>query len=353
MFAVVMAGGAGTRFWPLSRKNRPKQLLPLWDGRTLMELTVERLRPLVPLERLLVVTGRHLAEATAKALPDLPEDNLIVEPSARNTMPCIALAASEIRRRESKACLGVFSADHFVRDEEAFRESCRLGFEAAEQGRIATLGIQPTHPETGFGYICSTPGDEPVLAVDRFVEKPDRETAERYFASGDYLWNGGMFFVRVRRLLAELATHMPETHRGLMEIAAALEDGRDAAAACAARVYPTLPRISIDYGVMEKADDVVTLRGDFGWNDVGSWSSLADYRESDDAGNVADGTIILHDAHENIIVGDSDHAIAVIGVDNLVVVQSGNAILVVPRERAQDVREAITALEEQKLERFL
>ena len=357
--AVILAGGSGQRLWPASRRDRPKQFLPLGanPGESLLAATRRRLGHLCPPERIAVVTAATQAALARAALPDLPAGAILAEPVARNTAAALGLAAVFLRHRDPGAVLGALPADHHITDEARFVALAEQAFALAEQRDvIVTIGITPTRPETGFGYlqVGEPHGDGDVFTVRRFVEKPTVELARRYVAAGDYLWNGGMFFFRAERLLADIERHMPETAAGLRTIAQALQEhGEAAAAAVAARVYPTLPAVSIDHGVMEHADGMVTLRGDFGWNDVGSWAALADYRPKDANGNVTQGTAVLHDAANNIVVGDTDHAIALIGVQDLVVVQSGNSILVVPRERAQEVREVVSALQGQALDPYL
>ncbi len=354
-FAVVLAGGSGNRLWPASRTGRPKQFLALGadSATSLLAATVRRLGSLEPL----VVAGAAHMDRVRADLPELPEDAFLAEPIGRNTAAAIGLAAIHLRHRDPDAVMGVLPADHHIGDPAGFAAVVDRAFEvAAAHDVIVTVGIVPTRAATGFGYLelgAPLPGADDVATVARFVEKPDRETAERYLAGGRHLWNGGMFFLTARRLLAELAAHMPDTHRALTEIGDALERGRAEATEAAARLYPALPSISIDYGVMEKTTGVVALRGDFGWHDVGSWAALADYRPADRDGNVVAATAVVHDAHRNVVVGDPDRVIAVIGVDDLVVVQSGDAVLVVPRQRAEEVRAAVDALSEKDLTRFL
>jgi mannose-1-phosphate guanylyltransferase len=355
-YAVILAGGTGTRLWPASRRKTPKQFLPLGSraGESLLVATSRRLAA-VPGGRIVVAAESQIEDVRAH-LPDLPAEALLGEPVGRNTAAAMGLAAVHLLHRDADAVMGVIPSDHHVADEAGFGETIDRAFGVAERRDvIVTIGIVPTRPATGYGYVqLGDALEDGAFAVRRFVEKPDPDTARGYLASGDYLWNGGMFFVGANRLLAELRAHMPETHASLEEISSALrEGGRDAAQAAAARVYPSLPAVSIDYGVMEHATDVVTLRGDFGWNDVGSWSSLAEYRDCDASGNVVAGEAILHNAHDNIVVGDADHVVAVVGVRDLVVVQSGNAVLVVPRRRAQQVRNVVDALEKRKLDQFL
>lgn len=367
-YAVILAGGGGHRLWPASRKASPKQFLPLGAraGEPLLAATWRRLDGLCPAERTVVVTAREQAALVRETLPGLPADNVLAEPAARNTAAALGLAAVHLIRRDPGAVLGALPADHHIADQAAFAAVAGQAFDlAAQRDVIVTIGIVPTRPEAGFGYLHlgapldgeaggALPGARGALRVQRFVEKPDPATAEAYLASGEYLWNAGMFFVSARRLLRDIERFLPETFAGLQAIGQALEEGgAGAAAAAAAEVYPGLPKISIDHGVMERAGDVATLRGDFDWNDVGSWAALADYRPADGAGNVVQGTTVLHDAGDNIVVGDQDHVIALVGVTGLVVVQAGNGILVVPRERAQDVREAVAALQRRGLARHL
>lgn len=377
--AVILAGGSGHRLWPASRKARPKQFLPLGadTGESLLVATRRRLDTLCPAERILVVTARDQAEMVRAALPELPAHNILAEPAARNTAAALGLAAVHLLHRDRDAILGALPADHHIADSARFAAVAGRAFElASERDVIVTIGIVPTRPERGFGYLAlggalapgagdlgRPDGDDAragdaaghgAVWVERFVEKPSLEAARGYFESGAYLWNAGMFFVSARRLLRDIEALMPATFAGLDAIATALREGGEAAAAARAEeVYPGLPGISIDHGVMEHAQSVVTLPGDFGWNDVGSWAALADYRAADEHGNIVQGTAVLHHARDNIVVGDNDHVVTLIGVEGLVVVQSGNGILVVPRERAQEVREAVAALQRRGLDRHL
>jgi mannose-1-phosphate guanylyltransferase len=353
--AVVLAGGGGTRLWPASRRRTPKQLLALGKvaGETLLAATCRRLASVVGPGCLWIVTAADQAEAVAEAVPNLARDRILAEPCARNTAAAIGLAAVHIAAVDDSAVLAVVPADQTIGDEAMYQDVLRRAFAIADaQDAIVTIGIRPTGPETGFGYLepgsPATPdGARPVV---RFVEKPDRATAESYVAAG-YLWNGGTFFFRARRILAELMRHLPGLGDGLAEIARTVTASGDFAAETA-RIYPHLPAISIDYGVMERARGILVVEGDFGWNDVGSWGALADVRPADADGNVAAGPLVAVDAHGNVVSTDSG-MVALVGVTGLVVVRAGNAVLVVPRERAQDVRDIVKQLERTGQEEYL
>ncbi len=349
---VILAGGSGTRLWPASRRSRPKQFLPL--GKRTDESLIAATARRVAGNSVWVVTAADQVPLVRAALPALAPDSIIAEPAARNTAAALGLAAVHLVHRDPDAIMGALPADQHVADEDGFARVAAEAFDlAARKDVIVTVGIVPTHPETGFGYLqVGAPVDGNAREVARFVEKPDRATAEAYLASGDYLWNGGMFFVRARRLLDDIARLMPETGQVLDAIARALDNSPAEAEKVTAARYPGVPKISIDYGVMEKTTGVVTIPGDFGWSDVGSWTALADYRPADDAGNVVQGNAVLCDAAGNVVVSDPDCAVALVGVRDLVVVQSGDAVLVVPRDRAQDVRDAVAALDAAGLERF-
>jgi mannose-1-phosphate guanylyltransferase len=356
-YAVIMAGGGGTRLWPASRRDRPKQLLSLGTGdEPLLAATARRVEAVGARDRIVVVTAANQAAGVRSALPWLATANLLAEPAGKNTAAALGLAAVYLCERDADAVMAALPADHHIADEAAFAQVLQSAFAVAEASDvIVTIGIAPSRPETGFGYLeLGAARDDGAREVVRFVEKPDAATAERYLAAGNYLWNGGMFIVRASRLLGEIERHMPETHAGLQSIRTALrERGAAAAAEVTTVVYPALPSVSIDYGVMERAADVVTLPGRFGWNDVGAWTALADYRPADRGGNVTVGRVVIHDAERNIVVADGDNLTAVVGVSDLVVVRDGNAVLVLPRERAQDVREVVAELQRRKLDEYL
>jgi len=349
VYAVIMAGGAGTRFWPASRAERPKQLLPLAGDpdEVLLAATVRRLAPLIPAARVAIATGARLLDATARALPEVPRENLLAEPIPRNTAPCIGWATATIARRDPDAVIAVLPSDHFIGDEEAFRATVARAIESARDGRITTIGILPTRPDTGYGYIeVGRALGGGAYAVERFVEKPGRELAEEYVGGGRHVWNAGMFFFRASAMLAAIDAHLPALATGLRALDAAAARGEEAAAL--ADVFPTLPAISIDHGVMEKARDLAVVKGDFGWNDVGSWESAWELAPKDAHGNALPSGAIAVDAHGNLVrdmtAGSARKVIALVGVDDLVVVETDDALLVMPRGRAQDVRAVVDAL---------
>ncbi len=355
--AVILAGGTGTRLWPASRRNRPKQFLPLGalPGESLLAATARRVNEVarVAAQAPLVVTAADQAGMVRMSLPGLPPDAVLREPVARNTAAALGLAAVHLLHRDPRAVMAALPADHHIADEAGFVALAGRAFALAEdKDVIVTLGIVPDRPETGYGWLePGQPAGGGAVTVSRFIEKPELVDAERYQAVG-YLWNAGIFFLRAQRMLDELARHLPETHAGLQQIAAALAAGGDAAAVTA-QVYPTFASISIDHAIMEKTDRIVMLPADIGWSDVGSFAALTGYRQADDDGNVTEGTVVLHEAQGNVVLADPEFAIAVIGVDDLVIVQSGNGILVVPRARAQDVRHAVAELDRRGLRRFL
>ncbi|MEZ5980049.1 MAG: sugar phosphate nucleotidyltransferase [Planctomycetota bacterium] len=346
LFAIVLAGGSGTRFWPASRSSRPKQFLPIGSDRPLIVQTVERVRDLVPTERVLVVTARDQAPLVRECLPELPAENVLEEPCARNTAACAAWAALEVERRHAGSLQLVLPADHVIAPVERFAATIRAGAEEArESGGLLTFGVRPTHPATGYGYIET--GDEiarrgglAVDAVRRFVEKPDRARAEEFLATGRFLWNAGIFLWRGADAIAGLAEHANDVLdplRGVVAGSASVDD-----------VYPKLRSAPIDVALMEKARDVKTLPIDYTWSDVGSWTALTDLALPDEDGNWTNlsggARLVAVDAKGCIVHGEAREVIAVVGADDLVVVRSGDATLVCPRERAQDVREVVARL---------
>jgi mannose-1-phosphate guanylyltransferase len=353
VFAIIMAGGGGTRLWPASRRRRPKQFLPLLPGgETLLGATVARLTTIAPPERILIVTARGQVDEVRRTAPSVPAANVVVEPQARNTAACIGLGAVEAMRRDPDAILAVLPSDQHILHTDRFAAALREAVAVARRGLVVTIGIRPDRPETGYGYIevgAPLDGAEAARAVARFVEKPDRPTAERYLAAGTYLWNSGMFFFSARRVLAAISTHLPKLGQILDAIAA------DPARAEA--LYPEAPSTSIDYGVMEKLGpgEVAVVPGDLGWNDVGAWSAVPDLGAPDAQGNVTlgGGDAVTVDARGNLVYATAGRVVTALGVDDLCIVATDDAVLVLPKSRAQDVREIVRALEQQKRDSYL
>ncbi len=351
LHAVIPAGGSGTRLWPLSRAGNPKFLHPLTGtAQTLLQATVSRLTDVSPPSDTLVVTGVAHAAAVARQLPDLPEANIIVEPSPRDSCAAIGLAAAIIARRDPRAIMGSFAADHLVRDQERLTEVLKQAVAGAERGLLMTVGITPTHPETGYGYLeCGEIVDGPVRRVARFKEKPSVEVATEYLQSGRYLWNASMFVWRVDAFLAELERQRPSLHDGLLAIAAAW--GTEAQERVLAERWHTLPKISVDYAVMEGAAEaglVATVPGDFGWTDVGDFHTLGDVLVADGEGNVVvggdKGDIVLEDVAGSVVIGQSGRLVAALGMRDTIIVDTPDAVLVCDRSRAQDVKKIVDEL---------
>jgi len=347
--AVIMAGGAGTRFWPASRAKTPKQLLPL--GRDpvepLLAATVRRLAPLIPPERITIATGAALVDATARVVPAVPRAQLLAEPVPRNTAPCIGWATATILRRDPDALIAVLPSDHYIPDEAGFLRVVGRALEGAKAGHLTTIGIVPTRPETGYGYIeVGEPLTGDLLRVERFVEKPNHERAVEFLRGGKHVWNAGMFFFEARVMMRAIEAHMPELYRGLMTIEKAASAGEEPKVL--AEVFPTLPSISIDHGVMEKAAGLAVVKGDFGWNDVGSWESAWELAPKDAQGNALPEGAIAVDSRGNYVcdrtTSGAKRVIALVGVEDLVVVETDDAVLVIPRAKAQDVRAVVEEL---------
>ena len=351
-YAVVLAGGSGTRFWPKSRKNQPKQLLDIIGTSPLITQTLERLEGLFTLERILVVTQAQQLESVRQHI-ELPYENLLAEPRSRNTAAAIGLAALEIKRRDGEeAVFAVLPSDHYIDDLDAFLKTLLLAKDVALREYLVTIGIRPRYPETGYGYIelgdsLEDLGYQGVYHVRRFVEKPDIATAAKFVEQGSYLWNSGTFVWQVKTILSALHEHLPELYAGLREIERADYDP-----SVIERVYSEFPDISIDYGVMERAQNCAVVIGDYGWSDVGSWSALGELLEKDERGNVRRGEVVELDCSKSILYSD-DGLIGAIGLRDMVVVFSGGAVLVCPVERAQDVRKLVEKLKQLGKDEYL
>jgi mannose-1-phosphate guanylyltransferase len=338
-----MAGGRGERFWPQSRNTRPKHLLPIVGNAPLLSQTIARMAPLVEADSVLVITSADQAAGVREVCPGLPPQNIIVEPTGRDTANAVALANLVARRIDPNATLALLPADHVVADREGFQRTLGAAFAAAETSPlIITIGVRPTHPETGFGYIQR--GDAlplevgaPVFGVRRFVEKPDLATAQAYLDSGDYLWNGGMFVWTVQTLGAALEEHAPDISRRFAEMERLIDSGVPFETVLGEH-YPRLPKISIDFAVMEKARNVATIPAGFDWDDVGAWPAIARHFPKDASGNTLLGSVETEEVSDSIVVSTSDKITAVLGVQGLIVVNTPDATLVLPADRAQDIK---------------
>ncbi len=359
-YAVIMAGGGGTRLWPLSRRNKPKQMLPLLDEhRTLFQTTVQRLEGLLPYERILVVTVAEQVEALLAQAPHIPPENFIVEPMPRGTASVVGLAAVILQERDPEAVMAVLPADHYIRNRDLFHILLRVAVDVAERDYLVTLGVTPTHAATGYGYIQrGEPIPErviyPTYRVRKFTEKPNEEQARQMIASGDHSWNSGMFIWRARVILQEIARHLPDLDRVLQQIASSPAGQR---ARVIADLWPHLKTITVDYGVMEHAERVAVLpAGGLEWSDVGTWDSLFDVRLPDQDGNlIFSANHIGEDTHHTLIYDttNSDRLIVTIGVDDLIVVDTPDVLLVCHKDHTQKVRQVVDTLRMTRREKYL
>ncbi len=338
LYACILAGGSGERFWPMSRARTPKHLLKLLSERTLLEETVRRVEGVVPPENVYVLTSEAQVESVRAALPWVPAGQIVAEPARRDTAPAAALATALVRVRDPKGVLAIFPADAFIHDTGRFADQLQAAFEwAAAHASLLTFAIMPTHPSTGFGYLelgpalgVSGPGGQ-FRSVGRFVEKPDLATAQGYVKSGRYAWNAGMFLWQAGAFLAEAEAHAPELARFIREFPAG-----DPAAYMASR-FPALPKISVDYAILEKAASVATLVAEFDWDDVGLWTALPKHLTADAAGNSVRGRVVVADSSGNIALSNG-RVIALCGVKDLVVVETPDAVLVCHRDAVQDIK---------------
>jgi mannose-1-phosphate guanylyltransferase len=348
MYAVIMAGGSGTRFWPASRAHLPKQFLAITGDRTMLEETLDRAERFAPHDRISIVVGLVHADLTRRALAGKPA-KVLIEPCGRNTAACIGLAALHAIRAADGGVtedepMVVLPADHFIADVDSFARTIRAAADVARDGAIVTLGVTPNRPETGYGYIhtgaeCGKSSEQQYFSVRRFVEKPDYQTALGYLSSGDYLWNSGIFVFTARTILEEIKACMPELHEGLMEIERSIDTPHYEMTV--ERVYDRIESVSIDYGVMEKTSKpIYVFKADFGWSDVGSWQALYELRgaECDEYGNLSLGGSMIVDAKRNLVFSTTDRKVALLGVEDLVVVDTPDAVMVARLDRSQDVK---------------
>ena len=339
--ALVMAGGKGTRFWPLSTEEKPKQFLNLIGEETMIQMTVNRIKPIIPIERIFVCTGEMYVDLVKEQLPELPERNIIVEPEGRNTAPCIALSAMVIDRYYKNSNMVVLPSDHLIKDEEEFRNIVNSADEFVNnnENAIITLGMKPSRAETGYGYIKfgeekNSLNSHEVIKVDAFIEKPDKKTAEEYLADGSYLWNGGMFIWSAKNILEQIRKYSPDTYNALQDIEEI--DERWLKYLIKAQ-YSETEAISIDYAVMEKSEDIYVIPSDFGWDDVGSWEALDRYREKDELGNILVGHSKAVKANNNLVIS-SNNKVVIEGVSDIYVIENDGKILVGNKSNVANIR---------------
>ena len=354
---VIMAGGKGERFWPKSRTNLPKQFLSLTnDGKSMIQHTVERLEGLVELENVYVVTNKLYEELIVEHIPNLPLENIIIEPEAKNTAPCIGLAAVHIAKKNPESKMIVLPSDHLIKFNEIFLDTLRSALEVVEDdGNIVTIGITPNYPETGYGYINFKKGVSPheitnAYEVLRFVEKPDLERAKQYLTSGEYLWNSGMFIWKVSTILKCFEDFLPEIYTGLKEIEVAVNTEKYLETL--KKVFSEIPSESIDYGIMEKAKNIYVIPGNFGWDDVGSWLSLERINNTNQDGNIISGNVVTVKTKNSIIQG-SKKLIATIGLEDIIIVDTDDALLICNKDNTQEVKEVIANLKESNRTEYL
>lgn len=343
--ALIMAGGRGERFWPKSRKNLPKQFLSLTDdGKTMIQLTVDRISSLVKLEDIFIATNKDYKKLVLEQIPGLPEENVLCEPVGRNTAPCIGLGAIHISKKYEDAMMFVLPSDHLIKFNKMFLRILSDASEVAEKNsNLVTIGITPDYPETGYGYIKfdSRITEGRAYAVDRFVEKPSLEVAKEYLATEEYLWNSGMFIWKVSSILKNIEKYIPETSKKLMAIMTSI--GTEQYEQVLEKEFIGMESQSIDYGIMEKAQDIYIMPGTFGWDDVGSWLAIERIKKSNEFGNVVNGNIVTVNTHDCIIQGGKK-LIAAVGIDDLIVVDTEDATLICAKDSAGDIKKVLENL---------
>ncbi|TAK54743.1 MAG: mannose-1-phosphate guanylyltransferase [Bacteroidetes bacterium] len=359
VYAVIMAGGVGTRFWPRSREKTPKQLLEIIGKGTMIQNTVARLRDVIEPRNIIIVTNKLQKPLLVKQLPEIPVQNILIEPIGRNTAPCIGLAALYIRRFDPEAVMVVLPADHIIQNEEEFRTVLRSAISAAyETKSLITIGIHPTRPETGYGYIqvvdesdsINRHFDRLVYRVKTFAEKPTVGIAKQFLESGDYLWNSGMFIWRVDTIMQEIERLLPEMYIELKKIDDSF--GSDKFEQVFDTAYRTIRGISIDYGVMEKAKNVFLIKGNFGWSDVGSWDEVLRLSSKDDKGNSSAGKVFFYNSNDNFVQAGNKF-VATVGVDDIIVIVTDDSVLVCKKGQSQDVKEVVDYLRRKQLDDYL
>lgn len=348
--AVIMAGGKGERFWPKSRTSRPKQFLSLTkDGETMIQKTVKRLLPIVEKEDIYVVTNAMYISLVKEQIPDIPSENILAEPCARNTAPCIALAGAVINKKYDDAIMLVLPSDHLIGYEDLYINTLKKAIETAKDGKnLVTIGITPTYPETGYGYINfsseTSAVESDAYKVKSFVEKPDLETAKDYLASGKYLWNSGMFVWKISSIMENIKNLMPDIYEGAVKIGESF--GTDSFEETLKTEFTAFRSESVDFGIMEKAENIYTIPGSFGWDDVGNWLAVERINETDNNKNYIEGNVISVNSERATICGGK-RLIAAIGVEDLIIVDTDDAVLVCSKNNTQDVKKIIAQLNAQ------
>ena len=352
MYAVIIAGGRGTRFWPASRKDQPKQLLNIIGENSMLQMTVDRLRKTKNVEDIFIITGKHLEAKIKKTISGVDLKNIITEPSAKNTAPAIGLAALYIKQKRSDAVMGVFPADHLIVGAQKFSKSVRSAIQiATKKQTLVTIGIKPNYPATGYGYIQfdkkSSDGHLNAFPVKTFAEKPHEKLAARFLKSGDFLWNGGMFIWKIDSFFNEIGSHMPELNSQLGKIEKRIIDKKDFS-----RLWSRIESQSIDYGLLEKTKNIHVVKAEFDWNDLGSWNSVFEFSPKNKDNNAIRGQGVVIDGKNNFIESKNQFT-AIIGQSDLVVVSTNDATLVIPRSRVEEVKRVIEFLEKSKNKKLL
>ena len=359
--ALIMAGGSGERFWPLSRKHHPKQLLTLFSGKTMLAESVERISLSIPKECIFIITGEILREAIIRAVPDIPAENIIAEPAKRNTAPCLALGYAVIKAKfglpDAELCVGVFTADHFIRPAETFASNVRLALNhASNHEDIVTFGIPPSRPETEYGYIESGENisDEGILRVQSFREKPQMKDALEYVSKGTFYWNSGMFFYRLDTFANAMKTAMQDSYSAMQDLSTLLKSGSTMSSQEVHESFTKIEATSIDYGIMERISNVAVLPASFTWDDVGSWDALSRLGDSDSSGNIISGNSVALNSQNSIIWNANPEVMLTAhSISGMTIISTADAIMVCPTDKAQEVKEIVTKLRDEHKEHLL
>lgn len=350
-YAVIMAGGRGERFWPKSRLKTPKHLLPIVGDKPMLQQTIERLEGVISQDNIFVITSEHQQDGVKECCPGLKVENIISEPVGRDTAAVVGLATILVKQRDSTGVFVMLPADQVIHDVETFQKTLTMSFDlAASEEVLVTLGIKPTTPATGYGYIKKGAphtqlNGESIYHVDAFVEKPDLATAQQYLDSGEYFWNAGMFVWGVATIEQQFKEKTPDLYKSLQEIELRCLEG-EALSTVLAEVYPSIQKISIDYAIMEKASNVLTVESLFDWDDVGAWPALERHMDPDASGNIIQGDVTFEESEDNIIIGEKGHLTALIGVKDLIVVQTGDVTLICPKGRDQEIKQLVAKIAE-------